>query len=190
MKPIDPISSRFSPMKFVADKPIGTEVWQSVLEAGRWAPSAFNEQPWRFVWASRQQPEQFNRVISLLSEYNQQWACDAQILMVVIASEKLARNGKPNPHAWYDTGMSVSQMVIQALSFGIQAHQMGGFDAEKARALLGIPEGYQPICVVAFGYPDALENVLPQFRERAVTVRSRKPLTEVFFQGNFGQAAD
>lgn len=180
------ISSRFSPMKFVAEQEITQHEWESIVEAGRWAPSAFNEQPWRFVWASRQEPEQFAKLISLLSEYNQEWACDAQILMVVIASEKLARNGKPNTHAWYDTGMSVAQMVVQALSYGIQAHQMGGFDSDKAREFLSIPEGYQPIAVVAFGYPDNLKNVLPQFKERAEADRTRKAVGDFCFQGSFG----
>jgi nitroreductase len=189
MKILPEIQSRFSPMKFVAGKSIDRTDWETILEAGRWAPSAFNEQPWRLIWADSNHPGEFGTFISLLSEYNQQWAADASILMVVIASERFIHNGKSNPHAWYDTGMAIAQMVIQASSMGIQAHQMGGFDADKAKKLLAIPTDYDPISVAAFGFPDEVKNVLPPFKERAEAVRSRMPSKEFCFKGTFGKSS-
>ncbi len=185
MQILSAIESRFSPMHFEAEKTIAEEAIELIFEAGRWAPSSFNEQPWRYIHASRSDQEDFANILSVLIEYNQQWASSASLLVLVVASEKMALDGKTNAHAWYDTGLSVAQMVLQASSMGIQAHQMGGFDAAAARKTFDIPEGFSPVAVVAFGYPAPLEKVPEQFRERANEPRVRKSLRESVFEGKF-----
>ncbi len=185
MKLIEPLSSRFSPMKFIEGKKISKEERNLIFEAARWAPSSYNEQPWRYVYADNTDKEGFNRILSALNEYNQKWAREASMLVVAIASENLAATGKHNNYAWYDTGQSVSQMIVQAASMGVQAHQMGGFDSKRAIDLLNIPSGYSPVSVIAFGYADALENVADSFRERAENPRLRKETGQFVFSSIF-----
>jgi len=178
MKPIDPISARFSPMQFKIDQEITPEQRHLLFEAARRAASSFNEQPWQYYWAERANTVGFNRILSLLIEYNQQWASSAALLVVAVASDRYAQNGNPNQHAWYDTGQSVAQMVVQAGAMGIQAHQMGGFDADLAIKELQIPENHSPVAVIALGYPAPINEVLPQFLERAQIPSTRKEIHE------------
>lgn len=185
MKMIKEISERYSPMKFREDIMITESERELMFEAGRWAASSFNEQPWNYLWADKDNPEQYDRILSLLTSYNQQWASSAPLLVVVIGSDKFAKNDKENRHSWYDTGMSVANMVTQAVSMGIQAHQMGGFDSERAERDLEIPDGYTPIAVIAFGHADAPENAEEPFLERAMEPRIRKKLSDFVFMGRF-----
>lgn len=182
MKLIASIADRYSPMQFKTDQEISVEQRTLLFEAARRAASSFNEQPWRFIFAERANKSGFDLLLSLLSEYNQQWAVSASLLVVAVADEKYAQTGKHNTHAWYDTGQAVSQMVVQALSMGIQAHQMGGFDADLAVTKLNIPEGQKPVAVIAFGFPAPLNEVLPQFVERAQTPSTRREINEFVFE--------
>jgi len=182
---IDPIATRFSPMYFQKERSIAAEDLRTLFEAARWAASSFNEQPWHFVYALRTDDEQFGKFLSFLTEYNQQWASSASALVVAVASETLQQTGKPNSYAWYDTGQAVAQLVLQASALGIQGHQMGGFDKEEARKALGIPEGYQPVSVIALGYPAPLSEVPGQFAERATQIRERRQQESFVFSGKF-----
>jgi len=181
------IANRFSPMHFQSERLISEEDRNTLFEAARWAASSYNEQPWRFVYACRTDKEQFDKLLSVLIEYNQQWAASASMLVVAIASDTLHQTGKPNTYSWYDTGQAVAQMVVQASDMGLQGHQMGGFDHEKAREVLEIPEGYSPVAAIAFGYPAPLEEVPEPFSERAHEERVREPLDAFVFAGKFGQ---
>jgi nitroreductase len=182
---IPAITGRFSPLQFVAEKEISEDQRNAIFEAGRWAASSFNEQPWRFVWAHRSEPELWNRFLSLLTPYNRRWASTAQMLVVAMVADQLKLTGKPNAYAWHDLGMACAQMAIQASSLGIQAHPMGGFDADLAIDLLEIPEGFTPVTAIAFGFPDEISKVHEEFRERAETPRSRNELHEFVFFGKF-----
>lgn len=172
-------------MKFRNDIMITEHERELMFEAARWAASSFNEQPWRFIWADREAPEEYNKILEVLTEYNQGWASTAPLLIMVIGSDNFIKNGKKNKHSWYDTGMSVGNLVTQAVSMGIHAHQMGGFDGVKAKQVLGIPEGYTPVAVIAAGHPDAPENAGEPFLERALEPRTRKELPEFVFKGKF-----
>jgi nitroreductase len=188
MKTIPSIAQRYSPMGFNPERVITEAERNTIFEAARWAASSFNEQPWRFIWADRHDSVAWNNMISLLTEYNQKWASTSSLLVLVVASEHYEQNGKLNRHAWYDTGMAASSMVLQLTSMGLQAHQMGGFDAVKAQEELSIPEGHAPIAMIAIGEAIPVEGVAQEFRERATQERTRKSLDTIVFRGRFKSA--
>ena len=182
----DLLRRRWSPRAF-ADRPLDRATILSLLEAARWAPSCFNEQPWNFVIAWRADAESFARVLQCLVEGNQAWAKRAAVLMITVAKLTFDRNTKPNRHAFHDVGLAMENLVIQATAMGVAVHQMGGFSVEKARDALGIPEGYEPVAAVAVGYPgspDALDE--PQ-RGSERAPRSRRVMSAFAFGGTWGQ---
>ncbi|MGG5890363.1 nitroreductase family protein [Falsiroseomonas sp. HC035] len=185
--PIHPLlAARWSPRAFTG-APVTAEQEASLLEAGRWAASCFNEQPWVFVTARKEaEPEAFAKLLSLLSVNNQAWAPAAGLLVIGFARTKFAANGNPNAVAYYDLGQAVAQMALQAVELGLGSHQMRGFDVERARVELGVPADHDPVVAVAFGVtgtPDLLPEALAA-REKAPRVR--KPITEFAHVGAFG----
>lgn len=183
METLRPIQERYSPMNFLSDKPVEEKHRILLFEAARWAASSYNEQPWRFIYSDRyENPDDYQALLSLLTPYNQRWAATAPLLVMVLAARTFERNGKYNRHAWYDTGMAAASMALQGVSLGIQAHQMGGFDVEKSIERLGIPEPFEPVSIIAIGFPAPLEQVAEEFRERATTPRTRKSLTELIIK--------
>lgn len=172
-------------MQFLSEKKIEKSKLDLIFEASRWAASSYNEQPWYYIWADNSDKESYNRILDLLMEYNKGWASTAPLLMITVASERLARNGKKNHYALYDLGMSVANMITQAVSLGLQAHQMGGFDKERAKIDLDIPEGFSPVSAIAIGYPDSVENVADAYYERAKEPKERKAVSEFVFEGLF-----
>jgi nitroreductase len=170
------VSERRSPRAF-SNAPIPAEDLESLLEAARWAASSYNEQPWRFVVADRHRnPESHARVASTLVPVNAAWASQAPVLIVAVAKSIMAANGKPNRHAFYDTGAAVAQLTLHATSLGLGVHQMGGFHADQARTLLAIPDGYDPVAVLAVGYPD----------DAQAAPRQRRPLSDFAYDGVWG----
>jgi nitroreductase len=150
----------------------------SILEAGRLAPSSYNDQPWNFIVCDRATtPEAYEKALSILVESNQEWAKNAQILIISVASSYNKRNGEFNRWAEYDTGAAAYGMMLQATSMGLMAHQMGGFDEEKALVEFSIPNGFVPMSVMAIGYQCPKEVLQP---------KSRKSLSENFFMGKWG----
>jgi len=172
------IRKRRSPKAF-SGAPVTEVELQSLLEAARWAASSYNEQPWRFVVADRHRdPRSFARVLSTLMPVNAAWADNASMLIVAVAKTTFSHNDAPNRHARYDTGAAVAQLTLEATALGIGVHQMGGFDAEKARTVLNIPDGFEVVAVIAIGRP---VDPAPDS-----TVRRRRPLHELVFQGAWG----
>lgn len=164
------IKSRYSPRAF-SDRSVPIETIRILMEAARWAASSRNEQPWRFVVAHREDDEEgFARMFDCLTPGNREWAHAAPVLVLSIASTHLARNGKPNRHARHDVGLAVSQMTFQAAAIGLMVHQMGGFDAERARTTFEIPEGFEPLTVIAVGYPGEEQRQSKPRRAQADTV--------------------
>ena len=140
--PIHPlIAQRWSPRSF-AEKEIPKEDVASLFEAARWAASSFNEQPWRFVVAARSDREGFEKIVGCLVEGNRAWARSASLLIITAVRTRFARNDKTNRHAAHDLGLAVGNLSLQATDLGLSLHQMAGFDADKARETLGIPEGF------------------------------------------------
>ena len=175
------LAERWSPRAF-SEEPVSDEELGSLLEAARWAPSCYNEQPWRFVVAPRSETEGFERLASCLVEGNS-WARSAPILLLSVARLTFERNGAANRHALHDVGLAVENLVLQAQALGLSTHQMAGFDVERARQTLGVPDGFEPVCMIAVGHraePDTLPDAL---RERELAPRSRKPLDDLVFAG-------
>ncbi|MCB9558143.1 MAG: nitroreductase family protein [Deltaproteobacteria bacterium] len=180
------IRDRWSPRAFSC-QPIEDTALYSLLEAARWAPSCFNEQPWRFVVASRQDEAAFGKLLSCLNESNRRWAQRAGVLVLATASKSFARNGKPNRHALHDLGLAVAQLSIQATALGLRVHQMAGFSIERVRELYGIPDAFDPVTVIAIGYPGVPDDLPEDLRDRETQQRERKPLAEIAFVGVWDQ---
>jgi nitroreductase len=182
----DLIARRWSPRAF-DERPVEPGVLKSLFEAARWAPSSNNEQPWRFVVTSRQDtPREHDRLLACLTERNRIWAFRAPILMLSVASLNFEDDGKPNRHAYHDTGMAVGNLLLQATALGLQVHQMAGFDVPKSRETCLIPAGFDPVAMIALGYPGDLA-VLPDYlRERELKPRERQPITEFVFTTSWG----
>ena len=180
------LRERWSPRAF-ADRMVEPEELRSLLEAARWAPSSFNEQPWSFIVATKEHPGEYERLLSCLVEGNIRWAQHAPVLMLSVAKLAFERNQKPNRHAFHDVGLAVENLVIQGMALGLFVHQMAGFHADKARELYGIPEGHEPVAAMAIGYLDDPGRLPDDLREREVAPRFRKPLESFVFSGQWGQ---
>ncbi len=180
------LRERWSPRAF-ADRMVEPEELRSLLEAARWAPSSFNEQPWSFIVATKQHPGEYERLLSCLVEGNVRWAQHAPVLMLSVAKLAFERNQKPNRHAFHDVGLAVENLVIQGMALGLFVHQMAGFHADRAREVYGIPEGYDPVAAMAIGYLDDPGRLPDDLREREVAPRIRKPLESFVFSGQWGQ---
>jgi len=184
----DLIRRRWSPRAF-SDRMVEPEKLQSLFEAARWAGSCFNEQPWRFIVCTKQDPEAHRRLVGCLADANVPWAKDAPVLMLSVAKITFSHNDKLNRHALHDVGMAIQNLVIQAMALGLWVHQMAGYDAAKARQVFTIPEGYEPVAAIAIGYEGDPENLPDPLRERELGPRSRKPLSDLVFDGHWGKAS-
>jgi nitroreductase len=182
------ISHRWSPRAF-ADKLIEPAVLRSLFEAARWAPSSNNEQPWAYIVATKDSPEQFARILGTLVEFNQGWAKHASVLAIAVAELAFAKNGAANRNAQYDLGAATALLSLEATARGLFVHQMAGFDVEKARHVLSIPAGWEPLAALAIGHPgDA--SALPQpYKDREEAPRTRKPIAEFVMGGQWGHTA-
>ena len=182
------IAKRWSPYGF-ADRPVSKDDLHSLFEAARWAPSSYNEQPWSCIVATKENPEEFERLVSCLVEGNQAWAKAAPVLALGCTSLYFSRNGKLNAAAIHDLGLAAGNLCLEATARGLFVHQMIGILPDKARELFRIPEGVQPVTALAIGYaPDP--NTLPdKLRDRDVAPRSRKSLAEFCFSGEWGTAS-
>jgi nitroreductase len=180
------LQKRWSPRAF-ADTPVEPDKLKRLLEAARWAPSSFNGQPWAFVIATRDRPEDFARVLGCLIEFNQSWAKAAPVLMITAAQLNFEHNQQPNRHAFHDVGQAIANLTFQATWEGLFVHQMAGILPDVAKKTLGIPDGWDAVTGVAIGYlgdPAALPEKL---RERESTPSPRKPMSQFAFAGSWGK---
>jgi nitroreductase len=179
--------ARWSPRSF-SSRAVSNEDLEAILDAGRWAASSYNEQPWRFVVATKADPAAYAALLSILVPFNQEWAKSAPVLILTAAHKNFSHSGKPNYYALHDTGAALAQMMLQATALGLHAHGMAGFDHAKARELLAIPHDFEIGAVLAIGYlgsPDQLPN--DQMKQQEVAARVRKPLSELAFSGRWGK---
>ena len=181
-------ATRWSPYAF-ADRPVSKEDLLSLFEAARWAASSYNEQPWSYLVATREDPEQFGRLLSCLVEGNQAWAKAAPVLAVGCTSLNFTRNGQPNAAAIHDLGLASANLALEATARGLAVHQMIGILPDRVREIYQVPQGVQPLTGLAIGYAgDA--SVLPEnVRARDAARRPRKPLATFVFTGKWGTTA-
>jgi nitroreductase len=182
----DWIAARWSPVGFV-DDPIDPAQVRSLLEAARWAASCFNEQPWSFIVAHREDAEEFERLLGCLVEGNRVWARRAPLLVLSVAKMTFDRNGRANRWALHDVGLAVANLTLQATALGLSVHQMGGIEVERAREVYGIPDGHEPVAGIAVGRASDPDGLPDQLRARQTAPRSRKPQSTFAFRGTWGR---
>jgi nitroreductase len=182
------IGRRWSPYAF-ADRPVSAADLRSLFEAARWAPSSYNEQPWSYILATRDNREEFARLLSCLVEGNQTWAKAAPVLALGCTSLLFKLNGKPNAAALHDLGLAAGNLCLEATARGLYVHQMIGILPDRARQVFHIPDGVQPLTGLAIGYAADPDTVAANLRARDISPRTRKPLAEFVFGGSWGAAA-
>src|SRR5205823_13616207 len=180
---------RWSPRAF-SDRRVEAKKLLSLFEAARWAPSSFNEQPWSFIVATKDNPSEHAQLLNCLMDKNQQWARLAPVLMVSIARLNFEKTGKPNRHAFHDVGLAMGNLLVEATALGLFVHQMAGFSVDKVREVYQVSEGFEPVAAIAIGYP-AEPEVLPEtFREQETGPRRRRPISSFVFEGKWGETSD
>lgn len=182
------IQKRWSPRAY-SERLVEPEKILSLLEAARWAASSMNEQPWRFIVATKDDATEYERLLDCIMEGNQSWAKRAPVLMIVVAKMTFSRNDRANGSAFHDVGLAMGNLMLQATSLDLYVHMMGGFDREKSRQTYNIPEGYNPVAAVAVGYMGELDSLDEGQREREVAPRTRRSLDEFVFNGSWGEIA-
>ncbi|MGX5697934.1 nitroreductase family protein [Agromyces soli] len=173
---IDPLADRWSPRAFDPDAVVETETLRTVLEAARWAPSANNSQPWRFIVA-RRGTAAFTTIHDAMAGFNKEWADSAAVLIVNIA-ETADAEGRPRPWARYDLGQAVAHLTVQAQHEGLHTHQMGGFDAQAIHDAFELPGNQEVVSITTLGALGDVDQLNEVLREREVAPRQRMQLEE------------
>lgn len=181
----DLIRNRWSPRAF-SNKLVEPHVLASLFEAARWAPSSFNEQPWAYLVATKDDSENFAKTLSVLVDFNMTWAKDVPVLVLAVSHLNFQAKGTPNRNAYYDTGAATALLSVEATSRGLAVHQMAGFDPAKAKKLFEIPPDWETIAAIAIGYPGYPDALPEKLRDREVAPRQRKPLSEFVMTGRWG----
>jgi nitroreductase len=193
--PIHPLmAERWSPRAFDPSYRLAGAEIASILEAGRWAPSCFGDQPWRFVLFEKAPGADatFGSVLTTLTSKNRLWVPQASLLVLTVAATQFQagpNQGKPNRFAQYDCGAAVMSMVLQAQSLSLVAHQMAGFDAAAMRELVAVPGEYECMALVAFGRQATPDSVAQELRPAEIAPRTRSPVGELAFAGRWGEPA-
>lgn len=183
----DLLARRWSPRAFVADKIPGKEVILSILEAARWAPSAFNEQPWRFLIAPKDDREEFDAMLSCLVPANAAWCVNACLLIVGLAATKFTHNGRENAWCEFDLGLAVENLLLEATSKGLFAHPMAGFMPQRVIELYKVPEEYKPVVMIALGYPAQPASLADEkLRLAEAAPRERRQIFEFTYRRTWG----
>jgi nitroreductase len=191
-KPDHPIhellAARWSPYAF-ADRPVAEADLRSLFEAARWAASSYNEQPWSYIVATRDDRQQYERVLSCLVEGNQAWAKNVPVLALGVVTHKFKLNNKDNKAAVHDLGLAAGNLTFEATVRGLVVHQMIGILPDKARETFQIPEGSEAWTGLAIGYAGDAQTLPDKLKERDLAPRQRKPLAEFVFGAKWGEPA-
>jgi nitroreductase len=182
------IANRWSGRAYDAVKPVSHEQIMALLEAARWAPSCFGDQPWRFVvWNKNTDDKAWQRAFDCLAPSNQTWVKHAPVLILVCANSVFDHNGAPNRWAQYDTGAAAENLCLQATHLGLMAHQMGGFDADLAREKFNIPPEFILMAMLSVGYAGDANNLSEELKAREIAPRKRKEIAALFFDTSWGK---
>ena len=180
------LAERWSPYGFKSRAVTNAEL-RSLFEAARWAASSYNEQPWSYLIATKDSPEEFERLLSCLVEGNQAWAKTAPALALGVVSLRFAKNQQDNRAAVHDLGLATANLVMEATSRDLSVHQMIGLLPDKARELYRIPAHFEAWTAMAIGYRADPADLPEALKVRDLTLRQRKPLGEFVFTGKWGQ---
>lgn len=176
--------NRWSPRAFDANKDVSDEDLKAILEAAKWSPSSFNEQPWRFVVARSEEDKK--KFLGLMVEFNQSWSKNAGVLICSCAMMHFKKNDKPNRHAYHDAGAAWMSLALAATKRGLITHGMAGFDHERAKEVLGLPDGAEAVAMFALGHRASKEDTPEDFKDEAPN--QRRALGESCFEGEWGKS--
>jgi nitroreductase len=182
------IQERWSPYAF-SSAPVEEFKFKAMFEAAGYAPSCNNEQPWMFVYATQQDSRIFEEFLGFLVESNRMWAKNAYALVISLARTRFSYKGKPNRYASHDTGMAVSNLLLQALALDVYVHQMGGFSIEKVKEYFNLGDDIEPVAVMAVGYLGDGELLPPELLKRDEKRRPRKSVNEFVFRNSLSDPA-
>ncbi len=180
---LDLFVKRWSP-RAMSGEPITTAELMTVLEAARWAPSSFNEQPWRVLYALRDTPL-WNTFFGLLVEANQAWCHRGAALLIFASKKTFTKNGQPNRVHTFDCGSAWENLALQGTHMGLVVHGMAGFNNSKARVELAIPDDFDAVAMVVIGRPGAVEDLPESVRQKELPPSPRKPVSEWTREGKF-----
>lgn len=179
---LDIIKNRWSPRAMSGENITKEELFR-LFEAAKWAASSYNNQPWRFIYAFKETPE-WDNLFNLMVPFNQMWAKNAGALIVVVSKNNFDHNGEFMPSHTFDTGAACANLAIQGSAMGLVVHGMAGFDYERARKELGVPEGFTVEAMFAVGKPGNIE-VLPEQLRQGETPSGRKAVAQIACEGKF-----
>lgn len=180
------LARRWSPRAIDPAKPLARAQLTALLEAARWAPSCFNDQPWRYLlWDRFRDAAAWQRAFQCLTPGNQAWVKNAPVLLLSTAAGTFAHNAKPNRWGPHDTGAASENLCLEAAALGLVAHQMGGFDADAVRRAFAIPERYTCLAMIAVGHPGPIELLNDEKQQSERAARIRRPLGESFFEARW-----
>jgi nitroreductase len=182
------IQERWSPYAF-SSVPVEEFKLKAMFEAAGYAPSCGNEQPWQFVYATRDERDVFNDYIGFLNETNQLWAKNAYALVISMARTKFSHSGMPNRWAFHDTGMAVSNLLMQALALDVYVHQMGGYSIKKVKECFKLNDDIEPVAMIAVGYLGDGTGLTPDLLKKDESRRPRKYISEFVFKNSPGKPA-
>lgn len=185
---LDVLKRRWSPYAF-ADRSVEPDKLMALLEAARWSASAFNEQPWRFILATKDQPEAYAKALECLVEANQGWAQQAPVLILTVSRTTFTKNDKPNRVHQHDLGLAVQNLITQATSMDLFAHQMAGVNLVKVRDGYNLPDGFEPQTAIAIGYGVDPANLPEAIRAKEQAPRSRMVLGDFVFGERWDEAS-
>jgi len=181
--PIEEIFLRRWSPRAMSGAPVDQQTLNSLFEAARWAPSTYNEQEWRFLYAHRDKPH-WDTYFNMLVEGNQAWCDKAGVLIVVLSKKTFTRNNKPNPVHSFDAGAAFENLALQGAMMGLVVHGMAGFNQSQARTELRIPDDYNTEAMIAIGHPGD-PSTLPEGYQDLEKPSDRKPITEISCEGTF-----
>jgi nitroreductase len=172
------LRERWSPRSF-SDKSVDPELVNQLFEAARWAPSSYNEQPWRFIVARREEEEAFEKLSQVMNDFNRGWGTGAAVLALGLTKTSFGSDGRRNPHAGHDLGQAIAHLTFEATRHDLYVHQMAGILPEKAQELYDIPDKVKPMTMFAIGYKGEPEDLSEKLEKQETAPRSRKPLDDI-----------
>lgn len=178
------LEKRWSPRAFSKQLLTDHQI-KRLFEAARWAPSSYNDQPWFFLHATRDNRENHEKLLSCLNEGNRSWAKDAPLLVIAIARPHFQRNGKPNRHAWHDTGQAIAHLTFQATAMNLFVHQMAGFSPERTKEIYDIGDDHEPVTAFVVGYPGDPETLPEEKKKSEFAPQRRKQQSDFVFEGTW-----